>query len=158
MRTMMLGMSIVSDLIKAIKPIFVLFLVSVINGIAYSAGAQVEDLAFFRADEECDLYSNIETKENIDSVRTILGKEYRINLDGDSNKEYLNIIVDGAYPDNRWVKKYCGKIRTTHDFDPFFVAMNPKDGQVLFPTITEFDQMSLDKCGALGGSRLYMRI
>ncbi len=104
--------------------------------------------AHFIATQECALYSDINSKQNLDSLHTMVGKEYAIfpSHKGEVS-EYFNVEASNQYPESRWVSKDCGNIK----FIPFFTEHTTSSEQVKTePTITKFDQQALDKCGQWG--------
>lgn len=106
--------------------------------------------SFFKATKECQLFSSIPKQENISDITTIIGKEYKINLDSKYFETNLGISVEGVYPENRWVNQDCGVIRTDEQFVPFFANQQTREDQPVSPTITKFDQQSLAVCGGWG--------
>ncbi len=104
----------------------------------------------FTALDECDLYSSVEKQENIDNIRTSIGKIYDV-VSQKKYSDYWEVYAENAYPKNRWVHKYCGSVASSEPFTPFFVdGFEMIEGQTQKPIMTQFDIFALEKCGNWG--------
>jgi hypothetical protein len=107
------------------------------------------------AAQGCEAFQSFRKRTNPDGARLDADRRYEVLARNQAGGEWLQVLVPGAQPAQRWVKETCGRLIPapgTGAFRPFFddVDDGPGDPSPPAPPLDAFDRAVLDVCGAWG--------
>jgi Bacterial EndoU nuclease len=107
------------------------------------------------AEQACEAFQSFRKQTNPGGARLEVDRRYEVLGRNQADGEWLQVLVPGAQPAQRWVEETCGRMVPASgagDFLPFFddVDDGPGDPSPPAPPLDAFDRAVLEVCGAWG--------
>jgi hypothetical protein len=108
------------------------------------------------AAQGCEAFQSFRKRTNPGGVRLEVDRRYKVLARNQAGGEWLQVLVPGTEPAQRWVEESCGQLVTAgpraRDLLPFFddVDDGPGDPSPPAPSLDALDRAALDVCGAWG--------
>ncbi|HEX6012412.1 MAG TPA: EndoU domain-containing protein [Geminicoccaceae bacterium] len=104
----------------------------------------------------CEAFQSFRKRTNPGGVRLEPDRRYEVLARNQASGEWLQVLVPGAQPVQRWVEETCGRLVAAgpraRGLLPFFddVDDGPGDPSPPTPSLDPFDRAVLEVCGAWG--------
>jgi hypothetical protein len=111
------------------------------------------------AEQPCQAFGSFRKLTNPDAAKLAPGTTYRVLGRNQAGGEWLQVLLPGVEPQQRWVSVGCGRLSVaaapapTSGLEPFFddIAVAGLDPAPPAPPMDALDRGVLEVCGAWGG-------
>jgi hypothetical protein len=122
------------------------------NLLAWPALAFVEAPGEVLAQDACEAFQSFRKRSNPDDARLVPGRRYQVLGRNAPDGDWLQLVVPGAKPAQRWVSARCARLALKATAPPFFDAVEGgrDDPAPPPPPLDAFDRAVLEVCGPWG--------